>query len=147
MKKRRFVQETEEEKFKKLSIMLFQCYNAYIVQSCVWQIICVTKVIKMATLKGFPSNNFMFSIKKMTHIATKTTWRQRLISIFCTVKSHEIISIFFEREKKGNSHAFFMIFKTKSKRFYRLIIKGFFLKAVLSRIIIDLFCEINAYFY
>lgn len=64
MKKRRFVQETEEEKFKKLSIMLFQCYNAYIVQSCVWQIICVTKVIKMATLKGFPSNNFMFSIKK-----------------------------------------------------------------------------------
>lgn len=44
--------------------MLFQCYNANIVQSCVCQIICVTKVIKMATLKGFPSNNFMFSIKK-----------------------------------------------------------------------------------
>lgn len=59
--------------------------------------------------------------------------------------------LYFLKEKKGNSHAFFMIFKTKSKRFYRLIIKGFFLKAVLSRIIIDLFidlfCEINAYFY
>lgn len=68
---------------------------------CVADYLC-DQSYKDGNSKGVPneSHEFMFSIKKMTHIATKTTWRQRLISIFCTVKYHEIISIFFEREKK-----------------------------------------------
>lgn len=80
--------------------------------------------------------------------------RQKLPDVKDWFQSYALLNLmklflkFLNEKKNWNSHAFCMIFKTKSKR---LIMKGYCLKAVLKRLFfhlfIDLFCEIEVYFY